>query len=70
MGLFTDVNQNQEVNIEKSPVVVKTTKNGGIIVCPICDGSGEYWHPDYGYTTGDKCDRCKGGGAIEVKVIR
>jgi len=38
MGLLNDTNQ--EVNIEANPVVIKTTKKGGLIVCPDCKGGG------------------------------
>ena len=64
MGLFTDVTQ--EVNI---PVVIKSTKRGGMIVCPRCKGAGsteEDGYPDYG--TRNDCYTCGGSGAIEVTV--
>jgi len=69
MGLFVDVNQ-QTVNVNNTTVIHRT-KNGAVIICPDCKGlgTGEII-PGYCNSYGDSCIRCKGGGAIEVRVIK
>ncbi len=69
MGLFTDVNQKVNIEGDKRPVVLKSTKNGGIIVCPECGGTGKSQdYPDYGYKIKQPCDRCKGKGAVKLSI--
>ena len=70
MGLLTDVNQNVDIDVPGSTVVIRKTKKGALIVCPLCRGIGRTSEldPNYGYEMQGECPRCHGGGCIEVTL--
>ena len=71
MGILSDFN-NQETNIESNPVVIKSTRNGALIVCPRCKGdkTETITYDDYaGREDIVLCERCNGGGVVRLRVI-